>query len=122
MPNTDFPKYIGLAGRLTDDIDQIQDDMLDEYTELATGSNYPAASQELNSKFASVINGLSEEDETKFGSELYIRLRDVAHLIQAVRKLHSNAVAGPIDLPDSAVAELTEALERLTDIPDNATS
>lgn len=120
MPNTDFPKYLGLAGRLTDDNDDVINDIVDGSTLLSSGPEYPVASQRLNEEFANVANGLDDEDKPEYGSELYVRMRDVAPLIQAVRNAVRDALAD--DPTDVHANNLSEHLKRLTDIPDNALS
>ncbi len=120
MPNTDFPKYLGLAGRLTDDNDDLNNDIYDGVTLMNSGPSYPDASQQLNNSFAQIVNGLADEDKPEYGSELYIRLRDVAPLIRAVRTAIRDALAD--DPAYVHVTNLSAHLARLTDIPDNALS
>lgn len=123
MPNTDFPKYLGLAGLLTDDNDDLNNDIIDGVTSLKSGLEYPAASQELNSAFAGIAFNLDDKDKPEFGSELYIRMRDVAPLVQAARKLRAVIVTHEDDHQASSLsAKLNEALDRLSDIPENALS
>lgn len=120
MPNTDFPKYLGLAGVLIDGNDDLNNDIFDGVTLMASGPEYPAASQQLNAKFAGIVAGLDDEDKAEFGSDLYIRVRDVAPLIQAVRNAVRDALAD--DPTDVHANNLSEHLKRLSDIPDNALS
>lgn len=116
----DFPKYLGLAGRLTDDNDDLNNDIFDGGTLMNSGPSYPDVSQQLNTAFAQIANGLDDEDKPECGSELYIRMRDVAPLIQAVRNMVSDALAD--DPADVHATNLSAHLARLTDIPDNALS